>query len=107
MRSRSSRALSYFFPVFGERQQPVISIIGASICLWLIHTLVLNGVKQAAFVNVVTTIAKLVPLFLFILIAIIAFNWDKFTLQLLGRGGAPRRHRPRQRLSARSRARCW
>ena len=37
-------------------------MIGASICLWLIHTLVLTGVKQAAFVNIVTTFAKLVPL---------------------------------------------
>ena len=33
----------------------------------------------------VTTIAKLVPIFLFILIAIIAFNWDKFTLNFWGK----------------------
>jgi arginine:ornithine antiporter/lysine permease len=49
---------------------------------------VLKGIKQAAFVNVVTTIAKLVPLFLFVLIAIIAFNWDKFTLNFWGQGDA-------------------
>jgi arginine:ornithine antiporter / lysine permease len=78
-------ALSYFFPVFGDGNN-LPSIIGASICLWLIHALVLNGIKQAAFVNVVTTIAKLVPLFLFILIAIIAFHWDKFTFNFWGQG---------------------
>ena len=82
-------ALSYFFPVFGGGNN-LPSIIGASICLWLIHALVLKGIKQAAFVNVVTTIAKLVPLFLFILVAIIAFHWDKFTLQLLGRSRCAR-----------------
>ena len=62
------------------------SILGASVCLWLVHMLVLKGIKGAAFVNSVTTVAKLVPIFLFILVAIIAFNWDKFTLDLWGRG---------------------
>jgi arginine:ornithine antiporter / lysine permease len=76
-------ALSYFFPVF-EGGNNLPSIVGASLCLWLVHGLVLKGIKQAAFVNVVTTIAKLVPLFLFILVAIIAFNWDKFTFNFWG-----------------------
>ena len=80
-------ALAYFIPVF-EDGNNMVSIVGASICLWLIHGLVLKGIKQAAFVNVVTTIAKLVPLFLFILIAIVAFNWDKFTFDFWGGGDA-------------------
>ena len=80
-------ALSYFFPVFGGGNN-LPSIIGASICLWLVHALVSNGIKQAAFVNVITTVAKLVPLVIFILVAIIAFNWDKFTFDFWGRGNA-------------------
>jgi arginine:ornithine antiporter / lysine permease len=80
-------ALSYFFPIFGEGNN-IASIVGASICLWLIHTLVLNGIKQAAFINVVTTVAKLVPIFLFILLAIVAFNWDKFHFDFWGQGEA-------------------
>lgn len=78
-------ALSFFIPAFGDGNN-LISILGASICLWLIHALVLNGIKQAAFVNIITTIAKLVPLMLFVLIAIIAFHWDKFTFDFWGRG---------------------
>lgn len=78
-------ALSHFFPIFGTGNN-LPSIIGASICLWLIHSLVLKGVKQAAFVNVVTTIAKLVPLFLFVIVAIVAFNWDKFHFDFWGQG---------------------
>lgn len=78
-------ALSFFIPAFGDGNN-LISILGASICLWLIHALVLNGIKQAAFVNIVTTIAKLVPLMLFVLIAIIAFHWDKFTFDFWGSG---------------------
>ena len=79
-------ALSHFFPIFGEGNN-LPSIIGASLCLWLVHLLVLKGIKQAAFVNTITTIAKLAPIFLFIVVAIIAFNWDKFTLDFSGRGG--------------------
>jgi len=78
-------ALSHFFPVFGDGNN-LASIAGASICLWLMHALVLKGIKQAAFVNVVTTIAKLVPLLLFVLLAIVAFNWDKFTFDFWGHG---------------------
>jgi arginine:ornithine antiporter/lysine permease len=80
-------ALSYFVPLFGDGNN-LPSIIGASVCLWLIYALVMKGVKEAAFVNVITTIAKLVPLFLFILIAIIAFHWDKFTFDFWGDGDA-------------------
>jgi arginine:ornithine antiporter / lysine permease len=80
-------ALSYFVPVFaGGNNLP--SIVGASLCLWLVHALVLKGIRQAAFVNIVTTIAKLVPLFLFILVAIVAFHWDKFTFDFWGKGDA-------------------
>ena len=87
-------ALSYFFPVFGDGNN-LPSIIGASLCLWLIYALVMKGIKEAAFVNVITTIAKLVPLFLFILIAIIAFNWDKFTFNFWGQGECARERRSR------------
>jgi arginine:ornithine antiporter/lysine permease len=79
-------ALSYFLPFFGSGNN-IASIIGASICLWLIHSLVLSGVKQAAIINVVTTVAKLVPIFLFVLVALVAFNWDKFHFDFWGGSG--------------------
>jgi arginine:ornithine antiporter/lysine permease len=79
-------ALSHFVPFFGAGNN-LASIAGASICLWLIHTLVLTGVKQAAFVNIVTTIAKLVPLVIFLVVAVIAFNWDKFHFDFWGQEG--------------------
>jgi len=80
-------ALSYFLPVF-EDGNNLPSIIGASLCLWLVHGLVLKGIKQAAFVNIITTVAKLVPLVLFVLVAIVAFNWDKFTINFWGAADA-------------------
>ena len=57
--------LGYFFPAF-EGGTTVPAIIGASIVLWIVHFLTLRGVQTAAFVNVVVTIAKVVPILIFI-----------------------------------------
>lgn len=78
-------SLAYFFPFFGKGNN-LQSVIGASIALWLIHALVLKGTKQAAFVNLVTTAAKVVPLVVFVILAVIGFNYDKFTLDFSGAG---------------------
>lgn len=52
--------------------------------IWLKRVFV--GPRGASFINIVTMIAKRVPLTLFILIAIVAFHWDKFTFKLWVRG---------------------
>ncbi|WP_166359225.1 arginine-ornithine antiporter [Pseudomonas akapageensis] len=75
--------LGYFFPIFGEGNT-VAAIIGASIILWGVHFLVLRGIKEAAFINVITTVAKIVPLGLFVLIALFAFKLDIFTADIWG-----------------------
>jgi arginine:ornithine antiporter / lysine permease len=79
-------ALSYFVPVFGAEGNTWQAIVGASIFLWLVHALILMGIRQAAFVNVVTTIAKLAPIFIFIVAALIAFNLPAFNLDFWGAG---------------------
>lgn len=75
--------LGYFFPVFGEGNN-LAAIIGASVVLWLLHFLVLRGIHEAAFINTLTTIAKLVPLAVFIVIAVIAFKLDVYTADFWG-----------------------
>lgn len=79
--------LGYFFPVFGEGNT-LPAVICASVLLWLLHFLVLRGIKEAAFINTVTTIAKMLPLALFIVIAAIAFKLDVFTADFWGRGNS-------------------
>jgi arginine:ornithine antiporter/lysine permease len=59
-------------------------ILGASVVLWLIHALILSGVRQAAFVNLLTTVAKIAPIVLFIAIAFLAFKIDIFSLDFSG-----------------------
>ena len=73
--------LGYFFPVFGQGNTPV-AVIGASLLLWGVHFLVLRGIKEAAFINLVTTVAKVVPLALFALICMFAFRLDIFTADI-------------------------
>ncbi|WPN97173.1 arginine-ornithine antiporter [Pseudomonas sp. MUP55] len=75
--------LGYFFPIFGEGNTPA-AVIGASALLWAVHFLVLRGIKEAAFINLVTTVAKVVPLVLFVLIALFAFKLDIFTADIWG-----------------------
>lgn len=76
-------ALAYFFPVFGAGNN-LPSIIGASIIVWFYVLVVSRGVTEAAALNAVITISKLVPLFV-ALVAIIflgKFNPDVFVANL-------------------------
>jgi arginine:ornithine antiporter/lysine permease len=77
--------LGYFFPVFGEGNTP-IAIACASVLLWTVHFVVMRGIKEAAFINQITTVAKIVPLIMFIVIAAVAFKADIFTLDIWGSG---------------------
>ena len=76
-------ALSYFLPAFGEGNT-LQAILGASVVLWLVHALVLSGVQQAAFINLIATVAKIAPIILFIGIAVVAFRIDLFALDFSG-----------------------
>lgn len=81
--------LGYFFPVLGDSETPKpLAILCASVLLWVVHFLVLRGIKEAAFINLVTTIAKIVPLITFIALCAVAFRMDIFTSDLWGTGNA-------------------
>ena len=75
--------LGYFFPVFGQGNTP-IAIGCASLLLWGVHFLVLRGIKEAAFINQLTTVAKIVPIVMFIVLAAVAFKADIFTRDFWG-----------------------
>lgn len=78
--------LGFFFPGFGEGNTP-LAVGCASVLLWGVHLLVLRGIKEAAFINQVTTVAKVLPLILFIVITAAAFRMDVFTADFWGRAG--------------------
>ncbi|QJC36263.1 amino acid permease [Enterobacteriaceae endosymbiont of Donacia cincticornis] len=61
-----------------------ISILGASILLWIIHFLLLQGTQTASNINIITTLCKLIPLSIFIILACIIFNFKLFSTDFLG-----------------------
>ena len=77
--------LSYFFPVFGTGNN-IYSLIGGSIVIWTIHFIALRGVKDAAIINTVTTIARLVPIALFLVALLFAFNMKNLSFEFI-KGG--------------------
>lgn len=75
--------LGLFFPVFGDGNT-VTAIVISSMLLWIVHSLVLRGVKEAAAINTVVTYAKIIPIFLFIVFVIYGFRADIFTANFWG-----------------------
>jgi arginine:ornithine antiporter / lysine permease len=84
--------LGYFFPAF-EGGATVPAVLGASILLWVVHAMVLRGVRSAAIANTIVTIAKVVPILTFIAIAAVGFKAELFTADFWGQStlidGAP------------------
>jgi arginine:ornithine antiporter / lysine permease len=77
--------LGAFFPVFGEGNT-VVAILVASVGIWLFHFMILKGVQQAAFINSVVTVAKIIPILVFIVILIFGFRMDLFSANFYGGG---------------------
>ncbi len=78
--------MSAIVPAFGEGDT-LLAVVVSAICVWLFAFLVMRGVKDAAVINYIVTIAKVVPILVFIVIAAIAFNADVFSANFFGDGG--------------------
>ncbi|MHA7846872.1 amino acid permease [Serratia sp. D1N4] len=75
--------LGAFFPIFGDGNT-IPAVIVASVILWGFHILLLRGVKSAAAINTIATIAKILPIILFVIVLIFAFKGDMFALNFWG-----------------------
>ncbi len=75
--------LGQFFPVFGDGTTAV-AIVAASVMVWGVHILVLRGVREAAALNTIATVAKMVPIVIFIVVVIAGFRADVFALNFWG-----------------------
>lgn len=75
--------IGQFFPVFGDGTT-ALAIVSASLLLWGVHFLILRGIREAAALNTIATIAKLVPIATFLFVAIAGFHRDVFAANLWG-----------------------
>jgi len=80
--------LGAFFPIFGNGDT-LAAVVVSSICIWAFHFTVLRGVQQAAAINKIVTVAKVVPIILFILILAVSFNGHLFAANFWGGEGMP------------------
>ena len=77
-------ALNYFFPPYFAGGNNLLSIVGGSILIWVFNWLVLRGIKQATVINLIGTVAKIVPLLLFIVIIAFMFRFKMFEFDFWG-----------------------
>ena len=69
--------LGAVFPALG-RGETVLAIALSSVGVWVFHFLVLRGVHGAAAINRIVTIAKMVPIAVFIVVGLVMFKSGVF-----------------------------
>lgn len=81
-------SIGYFVPTFGTGNN-LISIVCASLIIWTMNYFVLRGVKEAASINLVITISKILPIIVFIIAIIFlrAFDFSIFMKDFWGESG--------------------
>ena len=77
--------LGAVFPFFGDGNT-VSAVAASSVGIWAFYFIVLRGTKEAAAINKIVTVAKIIPLLLFLVLAIFAFKPDVFAANLWGGG---------------------
>jgi arginine:ornithine antiporter/lysine permease len=80
--------LGAFFPIFGDGNT-IAAVLASSIALWLFHFMVLRGIKSAAAINTIVTVAKVVPILVFIAILMALFRADLFRANFWGGSDVP------------------
>lgn len=77
---------SALFPELGDGST-LLAVALSSVGVWLFHLLISQGVQQAAVINRIATIAKVVPLIVFIVLAIVLFDAGYFADNFWGGNG--------------------
>jgi arginine:ornithine antiporter/lysine permease len=75
--------LGTVIPGFGEGNT-LLAVAVSAVGVWAFHFMIMRGVKEAAAINRIVTIAKLVPIVLFVVILAFALQSDVFTANLWG-----------------------
>ena len=79
--------LGALFPALGDGNT-ITAVLISTAGIWAFYFMVLRGVKEAAAINKIVTIAKVIPLLIFLFLAIFAFKPDVFADNLWGGGDA-------------------
>ncbi|GAB4066871.1 basic amino acid/polyamine antiporter [Ancylobacter sonchi] len=78
--------LGALFPIFGDGNT-VAAVAISSVGVWVVHFLILRGVREAAFINTVVTVAKIIPILIFLVFVGVGFKADIFAANFHGGPG--------------------
>ncbi len=70
-------SIGEFVPGLGDGDT-VLAVLVASAGVWVFHALIARGVRQAATINRIVTVAKLLPILVFIVIVLVSFEAGTF-----------------------------
>lgn len=70
-------SIGEFVPGLGQGNT-VIAVLSASALVWTFHVLIARGIRQAAMVNRIVTVAKLLPIVVFVVLVAVAFDAGVF-----------------------------
>jgi arginine:ornithine antiporter/lysine permease len=75
--------LGVVVPGFGEGNT-LLAVAVSAVGVWAFHVMILRGVKEAAAINRIVTIAKLVPILVFVVVLAVVLRADVFAANLWG-----------------------
>lgn len=78
--------LGRIIPAFGDGNT-IQAVAVSSVLLWTFHFLILRGVKQATGLNNIVTVAKIVPILIFVAILLFSFKPEIFAENFWGGQG--------------------
>ena len=75
--------LGAVIPALGEGDT-VLALVLSTVGVWAFALLILRGVREATTINKIVTVAKVIPILVFILLALFAIDWDTFVDNMTG-----------------------
>lgn len=76
-------SIGAFVPGLGQGNT-VLAVLAASVVVWVLHVLIARGVRQAVVINRIVTIAKIVPILVFVVLAGVSVDAGVFGDNLWG-----------------------
>ncbi|GGN27776.1 arginine:ornithine antiporter/lysine permease [Actinoplanes campanulatus] len=68
-----SATLGAFFPAFGDGDT-VVALVLSTAGVWLFHYVIARGVRDAAIINRIVTVLKIMPILVFIVVLFVSFD---------------------------------
>ena len=77
--------LGAFFPAFGDGDT-ILAVAVSTVGVWLFHYLIARGVRDAAVINRIVTVLKILPILVFIVVLLLALDAGVFAANWIATG---------------------